>query len=262
MRTHFHGPRKIKQWNWTSKNSWHYLLRFEWIVTGASVKCRELCVCARASSFDRMRKITLHIWLIVLCRRVCLKYTGNNSLALARYLNVFRFHSFCSRSFTFRPSMPTACCLCDEWIVNVQLVHSQINCHYISFVMPLLLRVCTMWYHKSLWLWPLQSLAYCMRCAYHIHCKNFTQSNNKKKNLQPEQKKNWLEWIIYKMLHVRFISPDWWSCFNGHRMLIVVVLCALRFCGVMCLCVCVQNCSMKHSVSNRSQHVGRKLLAF
>lgn len=141
----------------------------------------ESCVCARASSFDRMRKITLHIWLIVLCRRVCLKYTGNNSLALARYLNVFRFHSFCSRSFTFCPSMPTACCLCDEWIVNVQLVHSQINCHYISFVMPSLLRVCTMWYHKSLWLWPLQSLAYCMRCAYHIHCKNFTQSNNKKR---------------------------------------------------------------------------------
>lgn len=46
----------------------------------------------------------------------------------------------------------------------------------------------------------LQSLT-CTHTVYIINNKNHNQDDLR-------------EWIIYKMLHVQFISFDWWSCFN------------------------------------------------
>lgn len=96
---------------------------------------------------------------------------ADNSLAFTRNLNVFYLILFFVWFFGLHcPSMPAA--LCDEWIVNEQDVHSQINCHYISFVMPLCsVRVCrTRCRYCVRWGIYCVVLAYCMHpIASHWH---------------------------------------------------------------------------------------------
>lgn len=135
----------------------------------------------------------------------------------------------------FALQLPTTYCLCDEWIVNVQRVHSQINCHYISFVMPLLLRVFALALTQDmqdvirLWwcFWDVTrmqffGILYALRMAsvtrisHTMYTPKINSCNNQR---QSKRRRTDLSESFTRccMLHARSISLDWWSCFNGHR---------------------------------------------
>lgn len=152
--------KKIKQWNCTkwrsshthasmNKNFWHYLLHFEWIVTGASlslslihsVNCcvsTSWTVALRASvrvkdALDRARQksLPLHDRCVLSVRLKCTGARPKCALSHSLNLNVSgrSFSIFISFMFWFwfLSLWPPACLVilcyvmrCDEWIVSVE----------------------------------------------------------------------------------------------------------------------------------------------